>query len=53
MVISGVTNGEYRLVFFNPEMLVQKKWRLLLTTPYYTENLRAIVIDEAHVVKNW
>ena len=53
-IIQGVTEGNYKLVFFTPEMLLlKKKWRYLLTTPQYSENLKAIVVDEAHTVKKW
>ena len=53
-VANGVSNGTYRLVFFTPEMLLlKKKWRLLLTSSRYQENLKALIVDEAHVVKNW
>ena len=53
-VIRGVEEGAYKIVFFTPEMLLlKKKWRYLFTTPPYVQNLKALVVDEAHVVKKW
>ena len=53
-IIQGVTEGNYKLVFFTPEMLLlKKKWRYLLTTTPYSENLKGIVVDEAQTVKKW
>ena len=45
---------EWRLStgLFTPEMLLSKhKWRRMLLGDKYTQNLRAVVIDEAHTVK--
>ena len=53
-VIRGVEEGEYKIVFFTPEMLLlNKKWRKIFTTSHYVQNLRALVLDEAHVMKKW
>ena len=50
----GVQEGHFKLVFFSPEILLNKKsWRALLLGPIYSERLRALVIDEAHTVKKW
>ena len=46
--------GEYQLVLFTPEMLIeQKRWRRMLLAEVYTSRLRAFVVDEAHTVKKW
>lgn len=53
-VLKGVQMGVYKIVYFTPEMLLlNKQWRYLLTSQVYRENLRALVIDEAHTVKKW
>ena len=53
-VIRGVINGQYKIVFFIPEITVLKrKWRELLSSPIYAEKLHVVVIDEAHTVKQW
>ena len=44
--------GEYQLVLFTPEMLIeQKQWRRMLLAEVYTSRLRAFVVDEAHTEK--
>ena len=51
---NGVLEGEYQLVFFTPECLIdQKKWREALKGRLFQARLRALVIDEAHTVKKW
>ncbi len=50
----GVKNGDYQLVLFIPEMLLEKKrWRRMLQGDVYSSRLRALVVDEAHTVKKW
>ena len=53
-ILEGVRKGVYKLVYFTPEMLLlNKHWRvILLTSKVYTQNLRALIVDEAHTVKN-
>lgn len=54
LVIKGVVEAKYKLVFFTPEMLLLKnKWRSLFMTPAYSQCLKALVVDEAHTVKKW
>ena len=49
-----VSQGNFQLVFFTPEMLIgSKRWRNMLTGDLYSERLKAFVIDEAHCVKKW
>ena len=46
-----VSQGNFQLVFFTPEMLIgSKRWRNMLTGNVYSERLKAFVIDEAHCV---
>jgi superfamily II DNA helicase RecQ len=53
-VAEGILQGNYQLVFFTPEALIQSKtWRRMLSSDVYTLNLRALVVDEAHTVKMW
>ena len=50
----SVMKGEYQLVLFTLEMLIDKKqWRRMLLGDVYSSHLRAFVIDEAHTVKKW
>ena len=50
----GVVKGEYNLVYFTPELLLeQNRWRRLLQTRHYVNRLRAFVVDEAHCVNKW
>lgn len=52
--IRGVKQGQYQLVFFSPEILINNKgWREMLLGPIYGKRLKALVIDEAHTVKKW
>ena len=49
-----VVSGNYRLVFLSPEQLLTvKKWRIMLQSQVYREQLVALVVDEAHCVKKW
>ena len=53
-ILNGIRKGAYSLVLFTPEMLLQtRKWREMLLSDIYTQNLKALVIDEAHTVKKW
>ena len=52
--LAGVVKGEYQLVVFTSEALLdQSKWRQLLRKEEYATRLKAFVIDEAHTVKKW
>lgn len=53
-VKEGVIRGEYQLVLFTPEMLLEnKRWRKMLLGVQYSRRLRVFVVDEAHTVKKW
>ena len=42
------------LIFANPEALIlNEKWRKMLQTPVYQENLFGIVADESQVIPKW
>ena len=49
-----ICEGKYQLIFMSPEaLLTDIKWRDMLQSPTFTENLIALVINEAHCVKKW
>ena len=52
---AGVLKGEYGLVvvFFTPELLLERRWRDVLHSKPYDQRVRAFVVDEAHTVKKW
>jgi len=51
-VVKKVFSGDYQLLFFTPEMLIeQQRWRLLFRKEEYATRLKAFVVDEAHTVK--
>ena len=53
-VKDGVKNGNFRLVFFTPELLLERKrWRHLLQKEHYMKRLKGFIVDEAHTVKKW
>ena len=53
-VKDGVKNGNFRVVFFTPELLLEhKRWRHLLQKEHYMKRLKGFIVDEAHTVKKW
>ena len=49
-----ILKGEVQLVYISPESLLYNwKFRKMLTSAVYKENLVALIIDEAHCVKTW
>ena len=49
-----IINGEYQMAFIIPEaLLLKKRWRNMLLCEVYQQNLIAVVVDEAHCVRNW
>jgi superfamily II DNA helicase RecQ len=49
-----IIRGLFEFLFGSPEQLVgEVKWREMLKSDVYTENLRALVVDEAHTVIQW
>ena len=46
--------GKVQLIFSSPEQVLQNlQWREMLRLPVYQQNLVALVVDEAHCVKDW
>ena len=51
---SGVHNGDYHFVFMSPEsLLTNMEWRQMIASKHYQDNAIALIIDEAHCVKQW
>ena len=45
---------EYQLVYISPELLmVNLKWREMLTSTVYQSRLKGFIVDEAHCVTKW
>ena len=52
--LDKVYGGSYPILFISPEaLLTDSKWRDVLLSQVYQEQLMAVVIDEAHCVKKW
>ena len=52
-IVRGVTNGHFQLILFTPEILLSRKWRKMLLTEPFQENLIGLIVDEAHCVNSW
>lgn len=53
-VISAVLDGKVQLVYITPENVIENpKFRNMLQSTVYKENLIALVVDEAHCVRMW
>lgn len=51
---SGILAGKYSIILANPESLIKNtKWREMLRSEVYQNNLFGIVTDEAHVIPKW
>ena len=51
---AGVSRGDYSLVYFTPELLLEeRRWRELLQKAHYIRRIKAFIVDEAHCVKKW
>ena len=49
-----VEKGECIIVFSSPESLLGNgRWRNMLSSDTYKENLIGIVVDEAHCISHW
>ena len=40
-------------VFMAPEVAVSPPWRESFKSPFYSENLVVVAIDEAHCIHEW
>ena len=53
-VNENILNGQYQLVFFSPESLIlNRRWRKMLSSQPYEDKLKTIVFDEAHTIAKW
>lgn len=53
-VNDAVFKGQYQLVFISPESLIRNlRWREMLRSDVYQQNLVGLAIDEAHCVTKW
>ncbi len=53
-VKEAVLKGKYQLVFIGPESLIRNlRWREMLRSDTYHQNLVGLAIDEAHCVTKW
>ncbi|XP_039661799.1 Werner syndrome ATP-dependent helicase-like isoform X5 [Perca fluviatilis] len=51
---TDILHGRFQLVFGSPESwLLNEKWRNMLSSEVYRENLVGIVVDEVHVTYKW
>jgi ATP-dependent DNA helicase RecQ len=49
-----IIRGHFKFLFGSPEQLLgEVKWREMLKSDVYQENMRALVVDEAHTVIQW
>ena len=49
-----VLKGKVQLVYATPESIIEnRKYREMLLSPLYQENLVALAVDEVHCVKSW
>ena len=49
-----IIDGEYQLVFVSPEAILgHRRWRKMLSSSVYQQNLVGLVIDEVHYVRTW
>lgn len=52
--IRAVENGSYSIVYGSPESwLGETKWRKMLSSKIYQNSVRAVAVDEAHVICHW
>ena len=53
VVKKGVLDGKYKFVFISPESLSMHKYRDMLLSSPFKENLCLFVVDEAHCILSW
>ena len=52
--IQALVNGEFSVVFGSPESwLNNDRWRQMVGNNVYKRSVRAVVVDEAHVISHW
>ena len=53
LALSHAREGKLQLLFSHPEVLLEKNTKIVLKTAIFQENVRCIVVDEAHLVDDW
>ena len=55
LAVSHAREGKLQLVFSHvyPEVLLKKNTKSVLKTVIFQENVRCVVVDEAHLVDDW
>lgn len=49
-----IVNGEMNIVYSSPEaMLANDRWREMIFSQVYQENVVAVAVDEAHCITHW
>ena len=49
-----VVNGYYSVVYGSPELwLGDERWRKMVSGSVYRKNVKAVAVDEAHIVSHW
>nr|XP_002739720.2 PREDICTED: ATP-dependent DNA helicase Q-like SIM-like [Saccoglossus kowalevskii] len=49
-----ILEGKYSFIYTNPESILgNDRWREMLKSKVYSDNLKLIVVDEAHTVMQW
>ena len=52
--VQSVMKGNVSIVFISPEALfISTKWKSMLSSDIYRENLVGFIVDEAHCIKKW
>ena len=52
--IKKVESGEFSIVYGSPESwLGEIRWRRMLASETYKSHVRAVAVDEAHVICHW
>ena len=53
-VLENIIEGRYQIVFFTPESLLRnQRWREMLCSDIYINNLVGLAVDEVHCVTKW
>ena len=50
--MEGIKQCKYRIIYGHPEAFIGKL-RKVLDSPEVREKIRAVVVDEAHLIEEW
>ena len=52
--VKAIENGDYSIVYGSPESwLGDRRWRKMVVSDTYQKSVRAVAVDEAHVICHW